>query len=212
MALNKKFISFEGIDFSGKSTQIQILKGKLNNQKQNVSIVREPGGTRISELIRNILLDKKNLAMTSTSELLLYSAARNQLLNEKIIPELKRDHFVIADRYVDSTTAYQGFGRELPMDLIEKLNHAATNGFLPELTFFLDLPIEKMLNRQASKSGTVDRLESAGIDFFKRVREGYFKIADNNKNRFKIINADQEISVIENQIWEYISQKSVIIN
>lgn len=212
MALNKKFISFEGIDYSGKSTQIQLLKKRLNKQNHNVLIVREPGGTQISELIRNILLDKNNLAMTSTSELLLYSAARNQVLNEKIIPELKKGHFVVADRYVDSTTAYQGFGRELPMNLIEKLNQAAINDFLPELTIFLDLPIEKMLIRQEAQSDSADRLESAGNDFFKRVREGYHKIADNDKSRFKIINADQEISVIENEIWELVRQKLVITN
>jgi dTMP kinase len=207
MTANKKFITFEGIDFSGKSTQINILKNRLNNLGHDVLVVREPGGTKISELIRDILLDKQNLSMTSTCELLLYSAARNQLLNEKIIHELKKGNFVIADRYVDSTTAYQGFGRKLPLELISQLTQASTNGFLPALTIFLDLPVEKMIARKKKLLITSDRLESAGIDFFHRVREGYLKIADKDTNRVKIITADQDIDSIEKQIWELVSRK-----
>lgn len=210
--MNKKFISFEGIDFSGKSTQIEILKDNLKQHEQKVIVVREPGGTKISELIREILLDKNHLSMTSTTELLLYSAARNQLLNEKIIPELKKGSFVIADRYVDSTTAYQGFGRDLPKDMIQKLNQAATDGFLPNVTIFLDLPVEKMLERQGTKSDSIDRLESAGINFFKRVRQGYLNIAKNNSDRFYIVDACQEILSISDQIWELVVKKTDLSN
>ena len=207
MSLNKRFISFEGIDFSGKSTQINNLKNKLVAKNQEVIILREPGGTQISELIRGILLDKKNLLMTSETEMLLYSAARNQLLNEKIIPALEKGSFVIADRYVDSTTAYQGYGRQISSDLIRQVNHVATNGFLPSLTIFLDLPMEKMNLRQKNTMNEIDRLESAGLDFFKRVREGYLKIADTDNNRVKVLNADQDISKLSNQIWELVCSK-----
>lgn len=207
MSLNKRFISFEGIDFSGKSTQINNLKDKLVAKNQEVIILREPGGTQISELIRKILLDKKNLLMTSETEMLLYSAARNQLLNEKIIPALEKGSFVIADRYVDSTTAYQGYGRQISFDLIRQVNHVATNGFLPSLTIFLDLPLETMNKRQENTMNEIDRLESAGSDFFKRVREGYLKIADTDNNRVKVLNADQNISKLSNQIWELVCSK-----
>lgn len=204
MSLNKRFISFEGIDFSGKSTQIELLKKKLMENGQEVMILREPGGTRISELIRDILLDKKNLSMTATTEMLLYSAARNQVLNEKIIPVLEKGTFVIADRYVDSTTAYQGYGRQISMDLIQQINHVATNDFLPSLTIFLDLPLQKMEERQKKMNNEIDRLESAGSDFFLRVREGYLKIADKNNKRFHVLEADKDINTIANEIWELV--------
>ena len=207
MLLNKRFISFEGIDFSGKSTQIKILQDKLIANKQKVIILREPGGTQISELIRNILLDKNNLSMTSTTEMLLYSAARNQVLNEKIFPALEEGTFVIADRYVDSTTAYQGYGRQISMELVKQINHVATNDFLPSLTLFLDISLEKMLSRQKNIENEIDRLESAGLEFFNRVREGYLKIADTDNNRLKVLNADQKISGLTEQIWELVSSK-----
>jgi dTMP kinase len=207
MLLNNRFISFEGIDFSGKSTQIQNLKNTLVANNQQVIVLREPGGTQISELIREILLDKKNLSMTDATELLLYSAARNQVLNEKILPALEKGYFVIADRYVDSTTAYQGYGRQISFDLIKQVNHVATNDFLPSLTIFLDLPLNKMINRQKNMMNEIDRLESAGLEFFKRVREGYLKIADTENKRFKVLNADQNISDLSNQIWELVRSK-----
>jgi len=207
MQLNKRFISFEGIDFSGKSTQIQLLKDKLIANNEEVIILREPGGTQISELIRQILLDKNNLSMTSTTEMLLYSAARNQVLNEKIIPALEAGTFVIADRFVDSTTAYQGYGRKISMELIQQINHVATNDFLPSLTIFMDLPVEKMYDRQNNKVNEIDRLESSGNEFFNRVREGYLKIADNHNNRFKILNAEKNIADLSEEIWELVQTK-----
>jgi len=207
MSLNKRFISFEGIDFSGKSTQIQILKTKLEENGHKVIILREPGGTKISEMIREILLDKKNLSMTFTTELLLYSAARNQVLNEKIFPALESGLFVIADRYVDSTTAYQGYGRQISMELIKQVNQVATDDFLPSLTFFLDLPLNVMVRRMEKSKEEIDRLELAGIDFFDRVRKGYLKIADNDKKRVKVLDANRDILLISEQIWEFVSNK-----
>ena len=135
MVDNSRFISFEGIDFSGKTTQIDLLKERLEQEGEQVFIMREPGGTVISERIRDILLDNEHDEMTDICEVFLYSAARNQLVNEILLNELKAGNFVIADRYVDSTTAYQGFGRRLPLDLIRDINQAATDGFLPNITF-----------------------------------------------------------------------------
>jgi dTMP kinase len=212
MNLNKRFISFEGIDFSGKSTQIQLLKDKLIANNQQVIILREPGGSQISELIRDILLDKNNLSMTSTTELLLYSAARNQVLNEKILPALESGTFVIADRYVDSTTAYQGYGRQISLELIKQVNHVATNDFLPSLTIFLDLPLEEMLNRQKNMANEIDRLESSGNDFFNRVHEGYLEIADTNTKRFRILDANNDIAEVSKEIWELVHSKMDFIS
>ena len=148
MVDNKRFISFEGIDFSGKTTQINLLEDRLKKINKNITILREPGGTVISEHIRDILLDNKLEEMTPICEVFLYSAARNQLVNEKITKELKAGNFVIADRYVDSTTAYQGFGRSLPLDLIYTINQAATSGLMPGITFILDIDPLEIIERK----------------------------------------------------------------
>lgn len=128
-----RFISFEGIDFSGKTTQIQLLRNKLDQIGKKVTVLREPGGTLISERIRDILLDERNKNLTDVCELLLYSAARNQLVVEIIRQELAAGNFILADRYVDSTTAYQGYGRQLPLDFIHNLNQLVTQGTMPSI-------------------------------------------------------------------------------
>lgn len=204
---NKKFISFEGIDFSGKTTQIDLLKTWLEEKNEKVVIFREPGGTAISEQIRNILLDKSHPEMTDICEIFLYSAARNQLIKEKIIPELGAGNFVIADRYVDSTTAYQGFGREIPKELINHINMAATGGLMPGMTFILDLAPEQIVSRKKSRKRDDDRLETAGLDFFKRVYKGYHKIAELEPERVKLIDAARPVETIFNDIREFIGVK-----
>jgi len=204
---NKKFISFEGIDFSGKTTQIDLLKTWLEEKNEKVVIFREPGGTAISEQIRNILLDKSHPEMTDICEIFLYSAARNQLIIEKIIPELGAGNFVIADRYVDSTTAYQGFGREIPKELINHINMAATAGLMPGMTFILDLAPEQIVSRKKSRKQDDDRLETAGLDFFKRVYKGYHKIAELEPGRVKLIDAARPVETIFTDIREFIGVK-----
>jgi len=204
---NKKFISFEGIDFSGKTTQIELLKALLEQRGEKVLITREPGGTVISESIRDILLDKKHRDMTDICEVFLYSAARNQLIHEKIKNALESGNFVIADRYVDSTTAYQGFGRRIPLDLIRDINKAATSGLLPSITFILDIDPEDILERKIARNFDIDRLETAGNEFYHRVRKGYQKIAELDPKRVKIIDAKKSVEQISINIWEFVSQK-----
>ena len=212
MIENQKFISFEGIDFSGKTTQIELLRKKLESGGATVQVIREPGGTYISEQIRDILLDKNHQEMTDICEVFLYSAARNQLVNEQIIPELRAGNFIIADRYVDSTTAYQGFGRRLPLDLINNINQAATEGLLPGLTFILDIDTAAVNKRKQKRNSATDRLEISGDEFYDRVLKGYNKMAELEPERIKIINARNSIDKIFNEIWEFVSLKLDLSN
>ena len=202
-----RFISFEGLDFSGKSTQIKFLIDHLHTLEQKVCLLREPGGTQISEKIRGILLDKKHMHMTDVCEVLLYSAARHQLASEKIKDELDRGTFVIADRYVDSTTAYQGYGRQLPMEFIVQLNSVATDDLMPSITFFLDIDLQTLAERRNIRKSDADRLESQKNVFYERIRKGYLKIAELNKTRYIVIDGTLSIEIIKKQIWEYISQR-----
>ncbi len=207
MSDTTRFISFEGIDFSGKSTQIQLLRNKLEQIGKKVTVLREPGGTLISERIRDILLDARNKNLTDICELLLYSAARNQLVTEVIQRELTAGNFILADRYVDSTTAYQGYGRQLPLDFIRTLNALVTGGTMPRITFLLDLDLKQQSYRKKIRGQSSDRLEKENLDFYNRIRTGYRKIASTQKRRIKIIDANRSIEKIEIEIWEYVLKK-----
>lgn len=193
---NKRFISFEGLDYSGKSTQIRLLENYLKERGHRVFTIREPGGTTISEKIRDILLDKKHMNMTERCEIFLYSAARVQLVQEKIIPLLKEGYYILADRYVDSTTAYQGYGRGLDLTMVEQINQAATLGLLPGTTFYLRLKPEQIAKRFPQSGRELDRLEIAGQDFYQRVFQGYEILAEKNKERFCVIDANLSIEQI----------------
>ncbi len=205
----RRFISFEGLDYSGKSTQIKLLKEYLENKGYQVYAMREPGGTPISEKIREILLDKSNMNMTERCEIFLYSAARVQLVQERIIPLLKEGYFVIADRYVDSTTAYQGFGRQLDLKMVQSINEAATFGLLPGKTFYLRLLPEQVYLRSPKSGRTLDRLEAAGLDFYRRVFQGYEKIVENNRQRFVVIDATLSIEQIHRTIVEVVKKTAL---
>ncbi len=205
----KRFISFEGLDYSGKSTQIKLLTEYLENKGQRVYAMREPGGTTISEKIREILLDKNNMKMTDRCEIFLYSAARVQLVQERIIPLLKEGYFIIADRYVDSTTAYQGYGRGLDLKMVHAINQAATFGLLPTTTFYLRLLPEQVYLRSPKSGRTLDRLEAAGLEFYRRVFQGYEKIAEHNPRRFVIIDANQSIEQIHRTIVEVVKKTAL---
>jgi len=198
--LNKRFISFEGIDFSGKSTQIQLLKKYLESCNETVFVLREPGGTEISERIRNILLDKKHMNMEPRAEILLYSAARVQLTVEKIIPLLQKGVYVIADRFVDSTSAYQGYGRGLEQEAVDFVNQFATLGLLPALTVYIRISPEEAMRRRIDNGFDADRLESSGIEFFQKVCAGYEKVAQKWPDRFFKIDGTQVIEEIHRQI------------
>jgi dTMP kinase len=201
---NSAFISFEGLDFSGKSTQIGLLTEHLRSQGIQFELIREPGGTPISERIREILLDLEHKEMTNICELFLYSAARHQLVKQKIKKSLEKGISVIADRYVDSTTAYQGYGRQLPLSFISQLNRIATEDLMPDLTFFLDLTYDDMIKRKDLRTAGSDRLETQGREFYERIRNGYLQIAERNHERFKVIDANQPVQHISSEIREFV--------
>ena len=199
-----KLITFEGIDGSGKSTQIKKLESRLKRFKINYVTYREPGGTSLSEKIRQILLDKENMELSSISEGLLFAAARAQLVKEKIRPDLHSGKVVICDRFIDSTIAYQGYGRGLDVQKLVSINEIATEGLIPDITFLLDIKPENSFKRIDSTE--IDRMESVGIKFFKKIRKGYFQIIKDNPERFFLINADQSEVLIENEINKIIDE------
>lgn len=199
------FISFEGLDGSGKTTQINLLAARLTSHEFSVVFLREPGGTAISERIRDILLDKKHLGMNETTELFLFSAARAQVVNEVIRPALAERKVVIADRYVDSTTAYQGYGRGLAMDAIRSINAAATQGVMPRLTFMIDLDLDELVQRKKQTGEDADRMELSGRAFYEKVRRGYLAMAEAEPERFRVIDGRQSAEAIHEQIWAALS-------
>ena len=202
MSISNKgtFISFEGIDGCGKSTQVRLLMERLKKENIESILVREPGGTNISEDIRAILLSNQNTNMESRTEALLMTASRSQLTNEKIIPALDKGVCVVADRFKDSTLAYQGGGRGLDLDFLLKLNDFATYDIDPDITFNIDLEAELAFDR--SKSNESDRIENAGIDFQKRVRNSYMDISKRFFKRVITVNGEDSISLIQNTIWK----------
>ena len=194
-------ITFEGIDFSGKTTQIELLIRALEDAGHQVLLVREPGGTLISEKIRRILLDPSCKEMCSQTELLLYSASRAQLVSEKVLPALEKGQVVICDRFYDSSTAYQGYGRGLNLDVVAKLNAFAAFGLVPDVTFFLDLEPEAASERQKERGEAEDRLESASMEFFVRVRNGYLQVADDRTRTVIKMDAKGDPDVLHQRIW-----------
>lgn len=200
------FISFEGIDFCGKSTQIELLKSYLIKKNKRVEVIREPGGTDISEKIRTILLDKKNSKMLIETEFLLFSASRAQLVREKIRPYLDEGIYVISDRFHDSSTAYQGYGRGIPIDVILSIHNLAIGTTVPDITFFLDIPVEVAEQRKLEKlTENLDRIENSNKDFYTRVREGYFKLSE-NQSRFTVLDGTSKIEIIHNKIVKKIEK------
>ena len=194
------FISFEGIDGCGKSTQVKLLLEKLATEGYITKLVREPGGTKICEDIREILLDNNNINMSSRSEDLLMTASRAQLTKEEIIPALNNGKCVIADRFKDSTLAYQGGGRNLDIEFLIKLNNFATYNIDPDITFFLDISAETAHSR--SNTNKPDRIESIGVEFQNSVREKYLYIAERFKKRIVTINGNETQSLIHSTVWK----------
>ncbi len=205
------FITFEGLDFCGKSTQVKLLKNYFEKQNKEVKLIREPGGVKISEKIREILLDKKNSEMTIETEVLLFSASRSQLVREKIIPFLQNNKIVISDRFHDSSIAYQGFGRGIDTKFVMDLQKFAIGQAIPTVTFFLDIPIEEVLKRKAKLTHEeLDRIEISENDFYEKVRNGY-KILAGKEERFVIINGLMKIEeihkVIVNKIEDLLKEE-----
>ncbi len=198
------FITFEGLDFCGKSTQVTLLKEKLEAMGKNVTLIREPGGTQISEKVREILLDKENSEMHIEAELLLFSASRAQLVRQKIVPLLKEGHFVISDRFHDSSIAYQGFGRGINLNSVKTIQKFAIGLAIPNLTFFIDLPLEEIDKRREKFGATnLDRIELSENDFYTRVRNGYIDMSIMEK-RFVTIDGTLSIDEIHSKIIEVV--------
>lgn len=199
------FITFEGIDGSGKSTQVTALKDALEEKGMEVLLIREPGGTAIGEKIRDILLDRKHTHMAPTAELLLYEAARAQIVTEVIRPALQTGKTVICDRFYDSSVAYQGYARGLELASVDFLNRLATGGLEPNLTFLLDLPVRAAWERMNIREGDQDRLEMEGLEFMEKVRSGYLELAGRHPRMIKL-DAMSPATVlaeyIERKFWE----------
>jgi dTMP kinase len=194
-----RLITFEGIEGCGKSTLAKELYEYLKSKNYKVIFTREPGGGKLGEKIREILLSNE-FEIPDYSELFLFLASRYEHTKNVIIPKLKEGYIVISDRYMDSTIAYQGYGRKINLKLLEKLNEIATLGIKPDLTFLIDLPEEISFNRLKDK--ILDRIESEEIEFYKRVRFGYIEIARNEPLRFIILDGTMELQTLKQKVFE----------
>lgn len=204
--MNGWFITFEGGEGGGKTTQIALLKTFLESLGFDVVVTREPGGTSIAERIRTVLLDPQNTGMDSTAELLLYAAARAQHVGELIAPALQQGKVVLCDRFCDSTTAYQGAGRSLLPEDLDALHQIATHGLIPDLTLFMDLPAEIGLKR--AKGDTLgDRIEKESIVFHQRVRDGFIALAERFPERIVRIDALQSIEQVTDNVRSIVSSR-----
>lgn len=199
------FISLEGPDGSGKSTQIAMLKDFLEELGYAVLVTREPGGTRISEQIREVILDCNNVAMSNMTELLLYTAARAQLVDEVVKPALASGTIVICDRFIDSAAVYQGIARGLGTDLVYTMNGYALQGLMPDVTFFLDLPAKEGICRK-NQQKELDRMEMENAEFHEQVANGYRQLAKEQKERIVRIDAMLSKEEISAQIVEKVKE------
>ncbi len=202
---NGFFITLEGIEGCGKTTQAKLLAEHLKGKGRHVVLTREPGGTAIGKRIREILLDPESKGINSRAELLLYFADRAQHVAQVIEPALAKGAVVICDRFTDATTAYQGFGRGVNLGLIAALNAAATHGLTPDMTLLLDLPVEQGLRRARKRNGDNNqgregRFEEEPDEFHEKVRQGYLTIASCEADRFKVIDATGTVEEVQEAI------------
>ncbi|MDT8311500.1 MAG: dTMP kinase [Methylophaga sp.] len=202
--MNGKFISLEGIEGAGKSTQLTFIAEYLSVKGIEVLVTREPGGTQLGEQIRELLLTPRDEKMVDDAELLLMFAARVQHLQQKILPALNNGLWVISDRYVDATFAYQGGGRQISHDRIDALAHWSLQGVSTDLTFLFDLPVALGLDRVGRRGNGKDRFEQEKHSFFAQVRQCYLDVAEAEPDRVKIIDAAQSIEHIQQQLQNHI--------
>lgn len=202
------FITFEGIDCCGKSTQARLLAERLEQSGRDVLLLREPGNTRLSEHIREILLNKEFSEMNERTELLLFAASRAQLVDQVILPALDQDKVVICDRFYDSTVAYQGYGRQLPLEDIIHINRIATQDLVPDMTFFIDispeLAFERCKERLVSER---DRMEESGVRFYERVINGYMTLAQEERGRFYVVDGAKAPTDVHMTLWRLVLEK-----
>lgn len=202
------FISFEGPEGSGKTTQTARLMARLRAAGQPCVLTREPGGTLLGDRVRAILLPESDLAIGARSETLLYCAARAQLVDQLITPALAREEIVVADRYADSTLAYQGYGRCLDLSELTRLLRFATTGVMPDLTFLLDLPSADGLERKRRLPHEEwNRFEQEAIEYHERVRDGFLELAAAEPVRWVMLDARQPTDILEQEIWEHVARR-----
>jgi dTMP kinase len=198
-----KLITFEGPEGSGKSTHVRLLCNYLRQAGWEVLHLREPGGTSIGEQIRRILLAPKNIRMSAVCEMLLYQAARAQVVEEKLLPALKEKKSVVLDRFLDATVSYQGYGSGVDIDIIQEIGRIVTCGIAPDLTILLDIGAKEGLR----KSGRRDRIERKSLAFHHRVRKGYLKLARQNRRRIKIVPLSWKINKTQQAIRDIVDRK-----
>lgn len=198
--MNGKFISIEGIEGAGKSTQLAFLESYLKQQGKNVVITREPGGTKLGEQIRELLLVPREDGMAVDTELLLMFAARAEHIEQVIKPAIQRGDWVISDRFVDATFAYQGGGRGIVENRIEEISAWTLNGLQTDITFLFDLPVEIGQERVVKRNGDIDRFEQEKADFFQKIRSSYLQRAQHEPNRIRVIDASKSINDIQTQL------------
>lgn len=199
------FITVEGTDGSGKTTQIKLMEEYIRNKGYEVVLTREPGGTRISEAIRDLILNPSNTDIVPLTEMILYAASRAQHVCEVIKPAVNEGKVVICDRFVDSSYAYQGCGRGVDLKLVADVNRVAIDGMVPDITFFLDIDPKVALQRRINSTGA-DRIEQEKMDFHMRVYEAYKRMALLYSDRIKTINATQTIEEISSQINDCLAE------
>ncbi len=201
------FITFEGPEGSGKTSQIQLLAEFLRLKGYTVLTTREPGGTRIGDQIRDCLHDVANTEMTPTAEVLLYSASRAQLVREVVQPALAEGQVVLCDRFYDSTIAYQGYGRTLNRDDLWRITQFATGGLKPDLTFLLDMDVQRGLARRVANEAEMNRLDLEQVSFHQRVRQGYHALAAEEPARWLVVNADRPVEVVQADLRQLLATR-----
>jgi dTMP kinase len=194
------FITLEGPEGSGKTTQIKLLTGYLEARGYAVLATREPGGTTISEQIREVILSNDNSSIRDETEALLYSAARAQIVGELIRPALAQGRVVVCDRYADSTLAYQGYGLGLDLEALRAITRFATGGLVPDLTFYIDLPVEDGIARK--RGGAMNRLDQKSLEYHARVRAGYLEMAATEPGRWVIVDGAQPVEAVQRALRE----------
>lgn len=194
------FITFEGPEGSGKSTQCRLLAEHLQSLGRRVLLTREPGGTEISQQVRHILMDLKNKSMYPATEFLLFSAARAQLVREVIRPHLDKGEIVICDRYRDSSLAYQGYGHGLPLDTIRAVNAFATDALTPDLTLLLDIDPERGIHRKQAHNAEWNRMDDYALAYHQRVRQGFLALAAAEPGRWRVLNADKPAEELQEEV------------
>lgn len=208
------FISFEGIEGSGKSTQVALLAQALRAQGHEVVVTREPGGTAVGQVLRRLLLESTSAPLAPGAELYLMLADRAQHVQEIIAPALRANKIVLSDRFVDSTTAYQGYGRGVELALLAQFNACACSGCLPALTLVLDLPVSEGLKRvRQRQSGTegTDRFEAESVAFHERVRAGYLAVARSDPQRVRLLDAMRPVEVIHQEILGMVQERLLVV-